>query len=225
MKAMQHLRIDLVSDVACPWCAIGYRRLEQALETLDGEIEVELVWQPFELNPDMPPEGEPILEHLCRKYGQDAAGVERTQSEMITLAEQLGLNFRGARERRAHNTFDAHRVLAWAAEQGDETPLQLALFDAYFGEAKHPSDPAVLREKAELVGLDGDTAEAVARSDRYADTVRAAERRFTQAGVSAVPGFVLDGRYLISGAQPPAELADAIRRVAAEVSGQSPATA
>ncbi len=222
---MQNLRIDLVSDIACPWCAIGYRRLEQALETLTGEVEVELVWQPFELNPDMPPEGEPILEHLCRKYDQDAASVERTQGEMMTLAEQLGLNFRGARERRAHNTFDAHRVLAWAGEQGRETALQLALFDAYFGEAQRPSDPAVLREKAEQVGLDGDAAEAVARSDRYADTVRAAERRFMEAGVSAVPGFVLDGRYLISGAQPPAELADAIRRVAEESAGRSPETA
>lgn len=222
---MQNLRIDLVSDVACPWCAIGYRRLEQALATLAGEVDVELVWQPFELNPDMPPEGEPILEHLCRKYGQDAASVERTQSEMITLAEQLGLNFRGARERRAHNTFDAHRVLAWAAEQGRETALQLALFDAYFGEAKRPSDPDVLREKAALVGLDADTAEAVARSDRYADSVRAAERRFMEAGVSAVPGFVLDGRYLISGAQPPDALADAIRRAAGEASGRAPETA
>jgi predicted DsbA family dithiol-disulfide isomerase len=86
MKAMQKLRIDLVSDVACPWCAIGYRRLEQALETLAGEVEVDLVWQPFELNPDMPPGGEPILEHLCRKYGQDAASIERTQGEMMTLA-------------------------------------------------------------------------------------------------------------------------------------------
>lgn len=222
---MQHLRIDLVSDVACPWCAIGYRRLEQALEMLAGEVEVELVWQPFELNPDMPPEGEPILEHLCRKYRQDAASVERTQSEMMTLAEQLGLNFRGARERHAHNTFDAHRVLAWAAEQGRETALQLALFDAYFGEAKRPSAPEVLREKAALVGLDGDTAEAIAGSDRYADTVRAAERRFMEAGVSAVPAFVLDGRYLISGAQPPTELADAIRRVAEESAGRSPGTA
>lgn len=222
---MHNLQIDLVSDVACPWCAIGYRRLEQAREMLRGQVEVELVWQPFELNPDMPPEGEPILEHLCRKYGQDAASVERTQGEIMTLAEQLGLDFRGARERRAHNTFDAHRVLAWAAEQGRETALQLALFDAYFGEAKWPSDPTVLREKAALVGLDGDAAEAVARSDRYADTVRAAERRFMEAGVSAVPGFVLDGRYLISGAQPPAELADAIRRVADETAGRSSATA
>jgi len=222
---MHNLRIDLVSDVACPWCAIGYRRLEQALETLAGEVEVELVWQPFELNPDMPPEGEPILEHLCRKYGQDAASVERTQREMMALAEELGLNFRGARKRRAHNTFDAHRVLAWAAEQGRETALQLALFDAYFGEAKRPSDPAVLREKAEQVGLDGEAAEAVARSGRYAEEVRAAEQRFTQAGVTAVPGFVLDGRYLISGAQPPETLADAIRQVAAETAGQASGTA
>ncbi len=213
---MQHLRIDLVSDVACPWCAIGYRRLEQALAELDGEVDVELVWQPFELNPDMPSEGEPILDHLCRKYGQDAASVDRTQGEMMALAAELGLNFDGARERRAHNTFDAHRVLAWAGEQGRETALQLALFDAYFGEAKRPSDPAVLREKAEQVGLDGDAAESVARSERYADQVRAAERRFMESGVTAVPGFVLDGRYLVSGAQPAASLAEAIRQVAAE---------
>jgi len=221
---MQPLRIDLVSDVACPWCAIGYKRLEQALESLAGEVEAELVWQPFELNPEMPPEGEPILDHLCRKYGKDAESIERTQGEIIALAEELGLNFSRARERRAHNTFDAHRVLAWAAEQGRETPLQLALFDAYFGEAKRPSDPAVLREKAERAGLDGDAAEAVARSDRYAESVRAAERRFMDAGVSAVPGFVLDGRYLISGAQPPATLADAIRRVAGEAEGRSSGT-
>ena len=222
---MQNLRIDLVSDVACPWCAIGYRRLEQALEMLDGEVEVELAWQPFELNPNMPPEGEPILEHLCRKYGRDAASIDQTQGEMMVLAEELGLNFRGARERRAHNTFDAHRVLAWAAEQGRETELQLALFDAYFGEARRPSDPAVLRDKAEQVGLDGDTAEAIARSDQYADAVRAAEQRFIQAGVSAVPGFVLDGRYLISGAQPPETLADAIRQVANETTDQPSETA
>jgi len=222
---MQNLRIDLVSDVACPWCAIGYKRLEQALEMLNGEVEVELVWQPFELNPDMPPEGEPILEHLCRKYGRDAASIDRTQGEMMDLAEDLGLNFRGARERRAHNTFDAHRVLAWAGEQGRETELQVALFDAYFGEAMRPSDPAVLREKAEQVGLDGDTAEAIARSDQYADEVRTAERRFMEAGVTAVPGFILDGHYLVSGAQPPETLADAIRQVAGETAGRSSETA
>lgn len=213
---MQKLRIDLVSDVACPWCAIGYRRLEQALETLDGEIDVELFWQPFELNRDMPPEGEPILEHLCRKCGQDAASMEQTQREIMAVAEELGLNFSGALERRANNTFDAHRVLAWAATQNLETPLQLALFDAYFGEAKRPSDPAVLREKAIEVGLDGDAAEAIARSDQYADDVRVAEQRFMEAGVTAVPAFILDGRYLISGAQPTEVLVDALRQVAEE---------
>jgi predicted DsbA family dithiol-disulfide isomerase len=216
---MQTLRIDLVSDIACPWCAIGYRRLEQALEMLNNEIDVELVWQPFELNPDMPPEGEPILDHLCRKYGQDADSIEQMQGEMINLASDLGLNFNGARARRAHNTFDAHRVLAWAAEQGQETALQLALFDAYFGEAKRPSDPVVLREAAQQVGLDGEAAEAIARSERYAETVRAAEQRFIQAGVSAVPGFVIDGRYLISGAQPATQLSDAIRQIANDIRG------
>lgn len=213
---MQTLRIDLVSDVACPWCAIGYRRLEQALETLKGEIDIELHWQPFELNRDMPPEGEPILEHLCRKYGKDAASMEQSQREIMKVAEELGLNFRGAVERRANNTFAAHRVLAWAATQNQETALQLALFDAYFGEAKNPSDPEVLRDKAIEVGLDGDTAEAIARSDQYADEVRAAQQRFMEAGVSAVPGFILDGRYLISGAQPADVLVDALRQVAEE---------
>ncbi|MGP9680272.1 DsbA family oxidoreductase [Halomonas sp. AOP27-A1-41] len=213
---MQKVRIDLVSDVACPWCAIGYRRLEQALETLKGEIDIELHWQPFELNRDMPPEGEPILEHLCQKYGKDAATMEQSQREIMKVAEGLGLNFRGAQERRANNTFDAHRVLAWAGTQNQETALQLALFDAYFGEAKNPSDPEVLREKAIEVGLDGDTAEAIARSDQYADEVRAAQQRFMEAGVSAVPGFILDGRYLISGAQPADVLVDALRQVAEE---------
>ncbi|MBT2771283.1 DsbA family oxidoreductase [Halomonas sp. ISL-60] len=213
---MQKVRIDLVSDVACPWCAIGYRRLEQALEIVDGEIDVELVWQPFELNPDMPPEGEPILEHLCRKYGKDAASMAQSQREIMAVAEELGLNFRGALERRANNTFAAHRVLAWAGTQNLETSLQLALFDAYFGEAKNPADPAVLREKAIKVGLDGDTAEAIARSDQYAEEVRAAEQRFVEAGVNAVPGLILDGRYLISGAQPADVLVDALRQVVEE---------
>lgn len=213
---MQTVRIDLVSDVACPWCAIGFRRLEQAMEMLKGEIEVELHWQPFELNRDMPPEGEPILEHLCRKYGKDAASMEQSQREIMAVAEELGLNFRGALERRANNTFAAHRVLAWAATQQRETALQLALFEAYFGEAKNPADPQVLREKAIEVGLDGDTAEAIARSDQYAEEVRAAQQHFMDAGVNAVPGFILDGRYLIPGAQPPEVLVDALRQVAEE---------
>lgn len=220
---MQTVRIDLVSDIACPWCAIGYKRLEQALAELEGEVEVELVWQPFELNPDMPPEGEPILDHLCRKYGQDAASVQRTQGEIMALAQGLGLDFQRARERRALATFDAHRVLAWAAERGRETALNLALFDAYFGEAKNPSDPLVLRAAAERAGLDGDEAEAVARSDRYADSVRAAKRRFMDAGIDAVPAFVVNQRWLVSGAQPPATLVAAIRQAAAEEEGQSAA--
>jgi predicted DsbA family dithiol-disulfide isomerase len=134
----------------------------------------------------------------------------------MAAAEALGLNFRGALERRANNTFAAHRVLAWAGTQHQETALQLALFEAYFGEAKNPADPLVLREKAIEVGLDGDTAEAIARSDQYTEEVREAEQRFMDMGVSAVPAFILDGRYLISGAQPTDVLVDALRQVAEE---------
>lgn len=140
----------------------------------------------------------------------------QSQREIMAVAEGLGLNFRGALERRANNTFAAHRVLAWAGTQDKETALQLALFEAYFGEAKNPADPAVLREKAIEVGLDGDAAEAIARSGQYADDVRAAEQRFMDAGVSAVPAFILDGRYLISGAQPADVLVDTLRQVAEE---------
>lgn len=218
---MQTIRVDLVSDVACPWCAIGYRRLEQALATLEGELAVELVWQPFELNPDMPPQGEPILEHLCRKYGQDEASVRRMQNEIVELATGLGLNFRHARERRAHSTFDAHRVLAWAAQQGCATALNLALFDAYFGEARNPADRVVLREAAESVGLDGDQVDVIVASDRYADAVRAEKNRFLDAGVHAVPAFILDRRYLVSGAQPPDALVGALRRAAAEANAST----
>nr|WP_246009050.1 DsbA family protein [Halomonas nanhaiensis] len=134
----------------------------------------------------------------------------------VHVAEELGLNFRGAVERRANNTFAAHRVLAWAATQNRETPLQLALFDAYFGEAKNPAHPQVLREKAIEVGLYGDAAEAIARSDQYANDVRAAEQRFMEAGMNAVPGIILDGRYLISGAQPAEVLVDALCQLAEE---------
>lgn len=222
---MQTIRIDLVSDVACPWCAIGYRRLEHAMAMLEGEVAVELVWQPFELNPGMPSEGEPILEHLCRKYGRDEAGIRQSQDEIVQLAEGLGLDFTRARERRAHSTFDAHRLLAWAGEHGRETELQLALFEAYFGRAENPGDPAVLRAAAEQADLDGDDAAYVIDAGLYADEVRAAKQRFIDAGVDGVPAFILAGRYLVQGAQPPEVLADAIRQVAAEVNepGTAPA--
>ena len=187
------------------------------MTALEGELAFHLEWQPFELNPGMPPEGEPILDHLCRKYGRDAATMEQMQDQIIAAAEAVGLDFSGLRERRAHDTFDAHRILAWAGGQDRETALQLALFEAYFARAENPSDPAVLRRAAESVGLDGDEVEAILASDQYVDEVRTAKQFFVDVGVQAVPAFIVERRYLISGAQEPDTLVDAFRRIAAEI--------
>ena len=213
---MKTLDVDIVSDVACPWCAIGYKRLEQAMAELDGEIALSLRWRPFQLNPDMPPEGEPILEHLTRKYGRSAEEMEAAQQQIADAAHALGLNFAGARERRAHNTFDAHRLLAWAEQHGRQTALNLALFDAYFGHALNPSDPAVLRQAAEDAGLPGGEAERVLAEGEYAEEVRREEDYYKRAGISGVPGFVIQGQYLVSGAQESAVLVGALREIAGE---------
>ena len=213
---MQTLRVDIVSDIACPWCAIGYKRLEQAMEQMDGEIAFEIEWHPFELNPDAPPGGEDILAHLCQKYGRSEAEMMESQRELMEIADGLGLDFSGALERRSVSTFDAHRVLEWARDKGCRTELELALFDAYFGRAEDPSDPAVLHRIAESLGLDADEVDAIVASDRFADSVREEQARYTRAGVTAVPAFIINDRYLISGAQEPEALAAAFRKIVAE---------
>jgi len=213
---MSHLQIDIVSDVACPWCAIGYRRLEQAMSELESEFTFSVKWNAFRLNPDMPPEGEPILEHLCRKYGRSPDEIEATQDQLIAIAGDLGLNFSKARERRACDTLDCHRLLMWAGEKGRQTELKLALFDAYFGHARDLTDPEVLSAAAGSAGLSEDEAADILASDRYRNAVLEEEERFKQAGISAVPAFIVDGRYLISGAQEPATLVEAFRQIASQ---------
>lgn len=219
---MKTLRIDIVSDVACPWCAIGYARLKQAMEEVKDELSFTLDWHAFELNPDMPLAGEPILEHLSRKYGRSADDMEATQAQMMEIAHGLGLNFSKLQERYARNTFDAHRLLKWAKTQNRQTELKLALFDAYFGRAENISDDAVLRQCAEAIGLDGAAAQHVLDSDDYAVAVRADEERYQQAGVTAVPAFIVNQRYLISGAQEPQTLVKAFREIAEDRIETSP---
>jgi len=213
---MDTVRVDIVSDVACPWCAIGYRRLEEAMGQLTDEFNFEIHWHPFELNPDMPPEGEPIVEHLASRYGCSEADVIDTQDGIMEAAEALGLDFSAANERRAHNTFDAHRILSWAAERGQMREFQLALFDAYFGAARNPSDRDVLATIAGSLGLDSAEVDAILDSDRYAETVRQEQARFYEAGVTAVPAFIVNRQYLISGAREPDMLVDAFRRIATD---------
>ncbi len=225
---MTLLRIDLVSDVACPWCAIGYARLQQALQSLGGAVEVDLHWRAFELNPDPSLVPEPILPALCRKYGVQAAQMQQSQQMLMQLAAGLGVNFSGMEQRLTCNTFDAHRLLKWAAAYpassdsvSAQTALKLALFDAYFGRAEQVSEPQVLLRCVEAAGLNADAAAQVLASTQFTDEVRAEEAAYQQAGISSVPAFVINQRYLISGAQEPAQLAETLRQIAAEMNSSA----
>lgn len=213
---MQTLKVDIVSDIACPWCAIGYARLEKAMAELKGELDVEVQWHAFELNPDPTGDGEPILPALARKYGRSEDEMRANQAQMMEIAADLGLNFEKLQERYTRNTFDGHRLVKWAGEHGKQTDMKLALFEAYFGRAENVSDADVLVRCAAAVGLDAEQARAVLDSDRYADAVRQDEAQYQQAGVSAVPAYVVNQKYLISGAQEPDTLVSAFREIAQE---------
>lgn len=211
------MKIDFVSDVSCPWCAIGLKSLEQALARMP-ELEVQLHFQPFELNPGMAPEGEDIDEHLARKYGLPPAQLAANRERIRERGAALGFDFvQGARSR-IYNTFDAHRLLHWAGEQSAraQRDLKLSLFTAYFTEGSDPSDHALLLERAVAVGLDAEQARAVLASERYADAVRDAESLYHSLGVSSVPAVIINERHLISGGQPPEVFEQALRQIAAE---------
>lgn len=213
---MQKIHIDIVSDIACPWCAIGYARLEQAMKQLAPEYEFGLQWHAFELNPDHPGEGEPILPALARKYGRSEQEMRATQDQMMTIARDLGLNFERMQERFTCNTFDAHRLVKWAGEQGKQTEMKQALFESYFGRAEDVSDSNVLLDCVERLGLDPVKAREILESDEYANVVREDEATYQQAGVSAVPAFIVNGKYLISGAQEPDTLVQAFEEISAK---------
>jgi predicted DsbA family dithiol-disulfide isomerase len=209
------MRIDFISDVACPWCAVGLHGLQRGLDQLAGEIAVELHFQPFELNPDLGPAGRDIVEYLAEKYGATPERIVATQATLKERGAAVGFAF-GPRTR-TWNTLDAHRLLHWAGLQGPapQAALKQALLLAYHGEGRNPSDPAVLRDCAVAAGLDGDHAAAVIADGSYADEVRSQERHWQQLGITAVPSVVVDGRHLIQGGQPPEVYAQALREIAA----------
>ena len=195
------LRIDIVSDVVCPWCIIGYKRLEQALEALSDQVEAEIHWHPFELNPHMQQGGEHLREHLAAKYGTTPEGSARARAKLSALGEQLGFEFDYFDEMRMFNTFKAHQLLHYAREQGKESELKLRLFAAFFSERKQIDQLEVLVEEAAQVGLDPDEARALLQDERYAELVRAEQHGWMARGVRAVPTFVFNERYGVSGAQ------------------------
>jgi predicted DsbA family dithiol-disulfide isomerase len=214
---MKNLHIDLVSDIACPWCAIGYARLEQAMHSIKDKVDVSIQWRAFELNPDPNLIPEAILPALSKKYGRSEAEMRANQESMIKVATDLGLNFEKMQQRFTCNTFDAHRLVKWAAAFDKQTAMKQALFEAYFGFAEDVSKTEVLQRCAEKAGLDAAEALKVLQSEQFIDEVRTEEAQYQQAGISSVPAFVINQRYLISGAQDPATLAASLLQIADEM--------
>jgi predicted DsbA family dithiol-disulfide isomerase len=210
------LTIDFVSDVVCPWCAIGLKSLEQALDQLDGEVTADLHFRPFELNPQMAPEGEDVAEHLARKYGSTPEQMMKNQEGIRQRGASLGFTFNMDKRSRIYNTFDAHRLLHWAQLEGRQPALKLALLEAYFGLGEDVSSHDVLARVAGEVGLDIAAAREVLDSGRYADEVREEERFYQQQGIRAVPSVIVNGKYLIQGGQPPEVFEQTLRKIAAE---------
>jgi len=193
------LRIDIVSDVVCPWCIIGYRQLEQALA--ETATPYELHWHPFELNPDMPAEGQNLREHLAEKYGSTKEQSDANRIHITTIGAELGFEFRFTDDMRMHNTFNVHQLLHWAEQQGRKHDLKQAFFVAHFTHHRNLSDDKVLAEVAAEIGLPRDEALAVLEDQRFANDVRTAEKFWTDAGIRGVPAIVFNQRHLVSGAQ------------------------
>ncbi|HEX4779941.1 MAG TPA: DsbA family oxidoreductase [Usitatibacter sp.] len=206
------LDIAFVSDVACPWCAIGLASLEQALGRVKGEIDVAVRIEPFELNPDMGPEGADIVSYIARKYGRSKEQIAQTQSMIRERGAEVGFQF-GPRDH-VWNTFNAHRMLHWAGLEGRALDLKRALLRAYHGEGRNPGSPEVLVELAQSVGLDPARAKQVAEGREYEAEVRERERHWLQRGVNGVPLVVVNEEYGISGAQPPEAYEQALREIA-----------
>ena len=213
----QALHIDFVSDVACPWCAVGLAALERAIERVQGEITVDLRFQPFELNPQMGPEGQDVGEHLTQKYGSTPEQQAQSRAGIAQRGAAVGFEFNKQGRGRVWNTFDAHRLLFWAGEQGaqQQRDLKMALLRAYHGEGRSPADHAVLAEAAASAGLDRAAAEEVLAGGRYADEVREREQHFQSLGIHAVPSVIVNDRHLIQGGQPPEVFEQALRKLAA----------
>jgi predicted DsbA family dithiol-disulfide isomerase len=210
------LKIDFVSDVSCPWCIIGLRGLESALARAKDTVNADIMFQPFELNPDMPAGGQNIVEHIREKYGSTPEQSDANRAMIRDRAAAVGFTMAMSDQSRIYNTFDAHRLLHWAGLESKQKALKDGLFEAYFTDGRDPSDHDVLVDVATRAGLDENEARAVLAGDRYAAEVREAEALWRSRGISAVPAVVISGRYLISGGQPAEVFEKALREIAAE---------
>ena len=212
------LKIDFVSDIACPWCAVGLGALEQALGNLKGEVVADLHFQPFELNPNMGPGGQDLGEHLSAKYGSTPAQQAQTRANITARGEEVGFKFNPNGRGRVYNTFNAHRLLHWAGVQGpagSQHALKKALLEAYQGRAECVESDEVLLAAVASLGLDVAEAQAILAADTFAQEVRAAEQYYQQAGIHSVPAVIINDKHLISGGQPAEVFEQALRKIAA----------
>ncbi|SNT69901.1 DsbA family protein [Psychrobacter sp. LV10R520-6] len=195
----QPLQIDIVSDVVCPWCVIGYRQLAEALKQTNTPHEIH--WHPFELNPNTPPEGQNLREHIMEKYGSTAQDSEESRVRMTAAGAEVGFEFQFTDDTRTYNTFNVHQLLHWADQQGRMHDLKQALFTAHFTNNRNVSDSAVLADIAADIGLDRTEALAVIEDQRFAKDIREAVQRSQEQGIQSVPSVIFNGRHLVSGAQ------------------------
>lgn len=234
----KHLQIDFVSDIACPWCIVGLRSLNIALNKLGSDVTADIHFQPFELNPNMGPEGQDITEHITQKYGISVEQAHANRENIRKRGAELGFTFTksdepGGGRNRAYNTFDAHRLLHWAeledaearaegslgsAEVGNtQKALKEALFKAYFTDGKNLSSHAELVKVASEVGLDAERATEILSSDMFVEEVREREQFFQRHGINSVPAIIINQKHLISGGQPPEVFEQALRQIAGEM--------
>lgn len=198
---MSTLKIDIVSDVVCPWCIVGYKQLEKALN--ESGVEAEIHWHPFELNPTMPAEGQNLQEHISHKYGSTRAQSLENRQKLAELGDSLGFTFGYTDDSRMVNTFKAHQLLHWAGLEGveHEHALKLALFEAYFTDQQDVNDDAILLATVIVAGLDPNEAQAVLQDARFETDIRKRQQLWASRDITGVPAMVFGDKYLVSGAQ------------------------
>jgi predicted DsbA family dithiol-disulfide isomerase len=213
------IKIDYVSDIACPWCAVGLGGLEQAIKKIGGAFEVDVHFQPFELNPDMPPGGQDVFEHLTQKYGKTVEQVRATQNEIKARAAAVGYPFHPEGRKHVYNTFNAHRLLHWAGlECGAQAQhrLKRELLVTYFQLAVDLDEAQNLLDAVNRAALDSKRAADILATDEFAADVRAQQMKYTSMGIHSVPSIIINDKYLLQGAQPAEAFEEALRQVAAE---------
>jgi len=216
------IKVDIVSDVVCPWCIVGLRQLQDAAK--NAEMDIDVHWHPFELNPNMPGSGQDLQEHMCEKYGTSVEQSNEARQNLTNIGDNLNIAFKFDQESRIVNTFKAHQLLHWANLQGSEHALKMGLFTAYFTDQLDINDSAVLLGVVESIGLDKNEAKAVLDDSRFETAVREEQRLWIDRGVSGVPAMVFSEKYLVTGAQGVENYTKILGTIASEL-GKSEVTA